>query len=179
MICNSFELDDIQRLVPLIFILKYDIMTRKREVFTIKKTVLITAFCLTTVFLVSCTIPYSFMHGVPDIDTIQIEIVNLETAMGYHEGSSYNEENVSVIKVIENNKNEEFLSDFKEIKSYQAIFGSRIDSISGEAIRITYTNGDIELITHYGTATVKNGDINVQTITFDSARFSELIDKYS
>lgn len=144
-----------------------------------KKTVLIAAFCLVAVLLVSCTRPYSFMYGVPDIDTIQIEIVNLETAMGYHEGSPYSEENVSVIKVIGNNKIEEFLSDFKKIKSYQPIFGSRIDSISGEAIRITYEKGDIELITHYGTATVKNGDISVQTITFDSAHFSELIDKYS
>ncbi|MBE6683931.1 MAG: hypothetical protein E7595_07310 [Ruminococcaceae bacterium] len=144
-----------------------------------KKTVLFSAFCLIIVILVSCTIPYSFMHGEPDIDTIKIEIVNLETAMGYHEGSPYNEENISVIKVIENSKNQEFLSAFKEIKSYQANFGSRIDCISGEAIRITYKNGDIELITHYGTATVENGDISIQTITFDSVRFSEFLDKFS
>ncbi len=144
-----------------------------------KKTVLIAALCLVSVLLVSCTAPYSFMHGEPDIDTIKIEIVKLETAMGYHEGSPYNEENISVIKVIENDKKEEFLSDFKKIKSYQPNFGSRIDSISGEAIRITYANGDIELITHYGTATVKNGKIHVQTTTFDSDHFSELIHKYS
>jgi len=47
------------------------------------------------------------------------------------------------------------------------------------AIRITYANGDIELITDYGTATVKNGEIHNQTTTFDSDAFSELIDKYS
>ena len=119
------------------------------------------------------------MHGVPDIDTIQIDIVNLETEMGYHAGSSYNEENISVIKVIGTDKNEAFLSDFKKIKSYQPIFGSRIDCISGVAIRITYANGDIELITDYGTATVENGEIHTQTTTFDSDAFSELIDKYS
>ncbi len=144
-----------------------------------KKCIFIAALYLVSVLLVSCTVPYSFMHGEPDIDTIQIEIVNLETEMGYHEGSPYSEENVSVIKVIENDKKEEFLSDFKKIKSYQPNFGSRIDSISGEAIRITYANGDIELITHYGTATVKNGKIRNQTTTFDSDAFSELIDKYS
>ena len=144
-----------------------------------KKSIFIVVLFLLSVLLVSCTVPYSFMQGEPDIDTIQIEIVNLETDMGYWSGSPYNEENVSVIKVIENDKNEEFLSDFKKIKSYQPIFGSRIDCITGEAIRITYANGDIELITDYGTATVKNGEIHNQTTTFDSDAFSELIDKYS
>ena len=144
-----------------------------------KKSIFIAVLCLLSVLLVSCTVPYSFMHGEPDIDTIKIEIVNLETEMGYHAGSPYNGENISVIKVIETDKNEEFLSDFKRIKSYQPNFSSRIDCILGVAIRITYANGDIELITDYGTATVKNGEIHNQTTTFDSDAFSELIDKYS
>ena len=144
-----------------------------------KKSILIVLLSLLSGLLVSCTVPYSFMHGVPDVDTIQIEIVNLETEMGYRAGSRYNEENISVIKVIETDKNEEFLSDFKKIKSYQLNFGSRIDSISGVAIRIIYANGDIELITDYGTATVEDGEIHNQTTTFDSDAFSELIDKYS
>ena len=135
--------------------------------------------CILSVLLVSCAVPYSFMHGESDIDTLQIEIVYLETDMGYHIGSPYNEENISVIKVIEIDKNEDFLSDFQKIKSYQPNFGSRIDCISGEAIRITYENGDIELITDYGTATVENGEIHTQTTTFDSDAFAELIDKYS
>ena len=144
-----------------------------------KKSIFIVVLCLLSVLLVSCTVPYSFMHGEPDIDTIKIEIVNLETEMENHAGSPYNEENISVIKVIETDKNEEFLSDFKKIESYQPNFCSRIDCISGVAIRITYANGDIELITDYGTATVKNGVIHNQTTTFDSDAFSELIDKYS
>ena len=144
-----------------------------------KKGILIAAFCLLSVLLVSCTVPYSFMHGEPDVDMIQIEIVNLETEMGCHMGSPYSEESVSVIKVIETDKNDAFISDFKKIKSYQPNFGSRIDSISGVAIRIIYANGDIELITSYGTATVEDGEIRTQTITFASDAFSELIEKYS
>ena len=66
-----------------------------------KKSIFIAVLCLLSVLLVSCTVPYSFMHGEPDIDTIKIEIVNLETEMGHHAGSPYNEENISVIKVIE------------------------------------------------------------------------------
>ena len=144
-----------------------------------KKGILITVFCLLSLIFVSCSSPYSFMHGVPDIDTIKIDIVNLETNMGYHEGVDYSEEYITVIKTIESDKNEEFLSDFKKIKCYQPIVGSRIDSISGKAIRITYANGDIELITDYGTATVQNGEIHNSTTKFDSDEFSKLIDKYS
>ena len=144
-----------------------------------KKAFLLVVIGLLSVILVSCSTSYSFMHGEPDIDTIKIEIVNLETDMGYHEGVDYSEEYITVIKTIESDKNEEFLSDFKKIKCYQPIVGSRIDSISGKAIRITYANGDSELITHYGTATVQNGEIVNSTTTFDSDEFSKLIDKYS
>ena len=144
-----------------------------------KKSVFVATLFLLSIILISCTTTYSFMHGEPDIDTIQIEIINIETEMGYHSGSAYNEEYISVIKVIEADKNEQFLSDFNKIKSYQPIVGSRIDSISGEAIRITYENGDIELITHYGTATVQNEEIHTHAVTFDSNDFSELISKYS
>ena len=42
-----------------------------------------------------------------------------------------------------------------------------------------YANGDVELITDYGTATVVNGEIWNHTTTFDSDAFSKLIDKYS
>ena len=143
-----------------------------------KKCILLTVVCLLSVLLVSCAAPYPFMHGEPDIDSIKIDIVNIETEMGYLY-RPYNEEDISVIKRIENDKIEEFLSDFKKIGCHQPILGGRIDSISGEAIRITYENGDIELITNYGTATVKNGEISNKTITFDSEDFSELIDKYS
>ena len=137
----------------------------------------ITTLCLLAVLLVSCTVSYSFMHGEPDVDAIKIEIVNLETEMGYHAGSPYSEEHISVIKVIENDQIEDFLSDFKKIKSYQP-FGGRIDCISGNAIRIIYPNGDIELITDYGTATVKQGEIRTQTTTFDSEDFDALLIKY-
>ena len=144
-----------------------------------KKGILAVAIFLLSVLLVSCPVPYSFMHGEPDLDTIRVDIVKLETVMGYHVGDPYNEENVSVIKVIETDKIEAFLSDFKKIKSYQPLFGSRIDYVSGVAIRITYANGDVELITRYGTATVSNEKILIHTTTFDSDAFSEFIAKYS
>ena len=90
----------------------------------------------------------------------------------------YNEDNSTVINVIEKTKMKAFLSDFKSIKSYHP-FGDSIGSIAGEAKRIIYPNESIELITDYGIATVINGETDVQTITFDSDDFAELLDKYS
>ena len=144
-----------------------------------KKLSLIIAICLSVFFLSSCRVPYGFSQDVTELDQIQIEIVNLEIEMGYHAGESYNEEYITVIKVIENDKKEEFISDFMKIKSYQPNVGSRIESVRGEAIRIRYPNGDVELITDFGTATVKNGKISNQTTTFDDKAFSALLAKYS
>ena len=144
-----------------------------------KKSLVMLTLCFLALILVSCSVPYNFSQDISDLDQIQIEIVNLETEMGDSSNAAYNEEEISIIKTIENDKKEDFISDFKKIKSYQPNFGSRIDYVYGKAIRIIYSNGDIELITHYGTATVKNGEISNQTITFDSDAFSNLLDKYS
>ena len=72
-----------------------------------KKIVFIAALSLLSVLLLSCAVPYSFLHGEPDVDAIQIEIVYLDTEMGKHTGSPYSEENISVNKVIESDKKEE------------------------------------------------------------------------
>lgn len=49
-----------------------------------KNSIFIAVLFLLTVILVSCTFPYSFMHGELDVDTVRIEIVNLETDIGNH-----------------------------------------------------------------------------------------------
>ena len=143
-----------------------------------KKISFIVLFFIATAALASCAVPYEFSQNMSDLDLIQIEIVNIETATGYHAGAAYNEENISVIKVIEDNKKEDFLSEFKKIKSYQPNIGGRIDYIIGDAIRITYPNGEIDLITSHGTATVTDGKIHNQTTTFDDD-FGALLERYS
>lgn len=143
-----------------------------------KKYALPILLCVVAVLFASCSVPYTFAQDMSDLDNIKIEIVNLECSMGYHSGEPYDEEKVTVISVIEDREKEAFLADFEKIKSYQPNFGSRIDSIYGKAIRITYADGEIELITHYGTATVNNGKIWNQTTTFDSEAFAELLNKY-
>ena len=60
----------------------------------------------------SCSVKYSFSQDLNELEQIQIDIVKLETDMGYHSGSNYNEDNVSVIKSIDNDKKAAFISDF-------------------------------------------------------------------
>ncbi len=134
-------------------------------------------FILLIVILCAISVRYKFDQDVSEIESIQI--VNLDCSMGYHSGSPYSEENVSVISTIEVEKYDEFLSDFHKVKSYQPNIGSRILSVSGRAIRVIYTNGIIELITCSGTAIVKDGTIRVQTTMFDKENFFPLLDKYS
>ena len=142
-----------------------------------KKTSLVILLCIFMFVFVSCSQPYEFSQDISDPSQIQIQIVCLESGIDQYD-SPYNEENITVIKIIEKTKAEAFLSHFKNIKSYHP-FGDPIGRIAGEAIRIIYPNGSIELITDYGTATVIKGETNIQTITFDSDDFAELLDKYS
>ena len=113
-----------------------------------------------------------------DLNQVQIEIVHIETDLGFHREAAYADEYISVIQIIENDEKTDFISDFNNVRSYQSNIGGRIDAISGDAIRIIYLNGEIELITRYGTATVINGKIRVFTTTFDSDGFNALLEKY-
>ncbi len=139
---------------------------------------LITALLLIA-SLTSCAVEYKFAQETNDPEAFDLEIVNLECEMGYGKGYECSEENITVISKINNEEKEAFLSEFKQIKSYQPNFGSRIDSIDGKAIRIIYPNGQIELITSWGTAVVTDGDIWVHTTTFEDEAFDALLEKYS
>ena len=123
-------------------------------------------------------VSYAFLQDMSDLNQVQIEIVHIETDLGFHRGAAYADEYISVIQIIENDEKTDFISDFNNVRSYQPIIGGRIDAISGDAIRIIYLNGEIELITRYGTATVINGKIRVFTTTFDSDGFNALLEKY-
>ncbi|MBQ3230450.1 MAG: hypothetical protein IJB49_05465 [Clostridia bacterium] len=143
-------------------------------------------YCLITVLalvvlLTSCAVEYKFAQETSDPEAFDLEIVNLEYGMGDVKGYEYrySEENITVISKITNEEKEAFIAEFKQIKSYQPNFGSRIDVISGKAIRIIYPDGQIELITSWGTAVVTDGDMWVHTTTFEEEPFDALLEKYS
>ncbi|MBQ9848203.1 MAG: hypothetical protein IJO64_03995 [Clostridia bacterium] len=141
-------------------------------------------YCMITVLalvvlLTSCAVEYKFAQETSDPEAFDLEIVNLEREMGDGKGYEYSEENITVISKITNEEKEAFIAEFKQIKSYQPNFGGRIDVISGKAIRIIYPDGQIELITSWGTAVVTDGDMWVHTTTFEEEPFDALLEKYS
>lgn len=141
-------------------------------------------YCLITVLalvvlLTSCAVEYKFAQETSDLEAFDLEIVNLECEMGDGKGYEYSEENITVISKITNEEKEAFIAEFKQIKSYQPNFGGRIDVISGKAIRIIYPDGQIELITSWGTAVVTDGDMWIHTTTFEEEPFDALLEKYS
>lgn len=130
------------------------------------------------------TRPYELAQEITDFENTKIEIVYSETSigtgsLGWVDYGQVGDVDISVIRVLENNEKEAFISDFKKVKTYYP-FGDPVTHIAGgEIIRITYPDGEIELISNFGTANIKNGQIRIQNRSFKDKHFDNLIDKYS
>lgn len=51
-------------------------------------------------------------------------------------------------------------------------------SVSGNAVKITYQNGEYEIICHYWAEYVKNGEVYFVRKSCDEKDFNELIDNF-
>ncbi len=144
-----------------------------------KKIILAISLCFLILALVSCSVPYRFSDDVSNLEEISIEIVELDYVgdeySGYYE--PYSEDKALVLMTVSDGEKADFLSDFKKVKSYEAL-GQPITFISGTAIRITYPNGNMELITDFGVGKLSDGEFRVSTTTFDDDQFNALIEKY-
>ncbi len=149
--------------------------------------VFVVLFCITALISLIHSIfnpSYELAQEITDLENTQIEIVYSETSigtgsLGWYDYELVGDVEISVIRVIENNEKEAFLSDFNKLRSYHP-FGTPIGAVSGDKmIRITYPDGEIELISDWGTANIKDGQIRVQSRSFNEKRFATLIDQYS
>ena len=141
-----------------------------------KKIILAISLCFLILTLVSCSVPYKFSQDISSLEEISIEIVELDEVIGNGK-ADYSEDKISVIRIVEDNEKEAFISEFKNIKSYEPL-GEPITFISGTAIRITYPNGNMELITDFGVGKLSEGEWWISTISFEDKGFEALINKY-
>ena len=145
-----------------------------------KKIIFTISLCFLILALVSCSVPYRFSQDVSDPQEVSIEIVELDYVgdeySGYYE--PYSEDKALVLMTVSDGEKADFLSDFKKVKSYEPFIGEKIFDISGIAIRITYSNGDVDLITDFGVGKLSDGEFQVSTTTFDDDQFNALIEKY-
>ncbi len=108
---------------------------------------------------------YSFRNPVDEIE--RIEIVSAESSFEY-----------TVIKALSEAEKSDFLERFQTIKFNAYYYGDPM-SVSGNAIKITYQNGDYEMICYFWAEYVKNGEIYFNRRHCDEAVFHALIDDFT
>ncbi len=147
----------------------------------LKKIFFIVSVLLLILLLSTCVGPYKFNHQTDDWENVDIEIVKIEgsissthyTNVPYKQ--AYTDEQITVIARIDDN--EKFIDELLSLRSYRP-FGDPYSSITGKAIRITYTDSKIEIITSNGSALVTNSEVDVKTKTFDDEQFDDFLNKW-
>lgn len=108
--------------------------------------------------------PYSFKESTDDIDTI--EIVWAENILEY-----------TVKKELSETEKADFLEQFLTIPFQPYIYGDPM-SVHGDAVKITYLNGDYEIICHHWAEYMKDGSVYSVRKNADDDAFDELLEKF-
>ena len=116
------------------------------------------------IFLTSCNAePYSFKEPFDEIESI--EIVWAENSLEF-----------TVTKTLSETEKKDFLEKFQAIKFYQYLGDP--PNLYGDAIKITYSNGDYEMICSYTAEYVEDGVIQFLWESCDEEDFNELINNF-
>lgn len=107
---------------------------------------------------------YSFKNPISEITTI--EIVWAENSLEF-----------TVIKTLSEIEKNNFLKQFQTIKFENYYFGDPM-SVHGNAIKITYPNGDYEMICYYWAEYVKDGEIYSIRKNCNEKDFNQLLNNF-
>ena len=111
-----------------------------------KKRLFIMAFLLVILVLTGCSgSPYLFENPTDEIESI--EIVSAENSLKF-----------DVKKTLSEEEKKHFLEQFAAVNFHSYLLGDPM-SVSGDAVKITYRNGDYEMICHCWAEYVQNGEI--------------------
>ena len=117
------------------------------------------------IFITSCSDNlYSFKEPINEIESI--EIVSVENSLEF-----------TVVKILSESEKEEFLEQFQMIEFDSYYLGDPM-SVNGDAVKITYQNGDYEMICYYWAEYVKNGEIYSVRKSCDEEEFNELLNSF-
>jgi len=121
---------------------------------------------------------YSFAHQTDGEDCVCIEIIEVDGAIVSTDFTStpfeeaYNDEKITVMAVIR--ERQKFVRELETLTSYQPL-GTPIDEIGGVMIRFTFSDGDVELVSPYGSALISGREVYVATKTFDKEEYDRFI----
>lgn len=125
-----------------------------------KKILCIASFLLVLLIFTACSEKtYSFKNSVDEIESI--EIVSAENSLEF-----------TVTKTLSEAEKNDFLEQFQAIKFYKC-FGDP-PYLQGDSIKITYSNGDYEMICSYTAEYVKNGEVHFLFKRCDEEDFDKL-----
>ena len=120
-------------------------------------------FCL--ILFTGCSSkPYEFENPVDEIEGI--EIVFAENSLEY-----------TVVKTLSETEKTDFIEKFQKIEFDRYIIGDPM-SVYGNAVKISYQNGDYEMVCYYWADYVKNGEIYFLWKNCDEKEFNELLNSF-
>ena len=141
----------------------------------------LTFFILLMIFMTGCEqkVDYVFLDNSEKIEKIEIVEVGEMEYIGNKLSSSLQPE-IIVVKELSKDNISSFLKDFNELECYKYLTDPGYLFPGSEAIKISYLNGDYELINVEAQGRFKNNKyIGTGRFYFDDEPFNELIDKYA
>ena len=130
-----------------------------------KRSLFIASFLLVLLIFTGCSEKtYLFKNSVDEIESI--EIVSAENSL-----------NFTVTKTLSEIEKNDFLEQLLAIKFDKYYVGDPM-SINGTAVKITYQNGDYEMICHYWAEYVKNGEVYFVRKNCDEEDFNKLLNSF-
>lgn len=105
---------------------------------------------------------YPFEESAEEIE--HVEIVSAETSLDF-----------TVLKALSEAEKNDFLERFRAIPFRTYYIGDPM-SVNGTAVKITYYNGDYEMICHYWAESVSDGETHPVRRSCDEKVFHELIE---
>lgn len=130
-----------------------------------RKMLFIAPFLLVLLVFAGCGAKtYLLKNSVDEIESI--EIVSAENSL-----------NFTVIKALSEIEKNDFLEQLLVIKFDSYYVGDPM-SINGTAVKITYQNGDYEMICHYWAEYVKNGEVYFVRKSCDEEDFNKLLNNF-
>ena len=128
-------------------------------------------FCIALLLLVSWMTSvcgektyYSFIHPVDEIESV--EIVSAENSLVF-----------AVTKTLSETEKSDFLQQFQSMKFGTYYVGDPM-GVHGKAVKLTYRNGDYEMICYFWAEYVKNSEIYFTWKHCDEAEFHALLDSF-
>ena len=130
-----------------------------------RKTILTTILVLILLTFMGCGgKTYTFNYSLDKIESI--EIVSAENSLQF-----------TVIKKLSETEQDVFLEQFQEIEFDNYYFGDPM-SVSGDAVKITYRNGEYEMISCYWSEFVRDGEVYFIRKSCDEKVFNELLSNF-